>query len=266
MIEHFPIKVDRYFAPAFLEDNQTLFDLVLQVFHNNKCWVYAKGFVHARNARGAYWALHNHFLGPNNVDNQATAAERKLAALSYHGEKRNCSFEHFSNALVDQFNILNNLKDHGHVGIDVHSQVRQLNDGIKTSLLDPVKTHIMASPQLKNNFEACIMLYKDFIAQLKPLDNRSLNVSAIDFKRGGKSNDDLPPLTWEQVKDVKVDNCYYIPDEYQKLSREQKVKLKLIRKGQAPGNKHKSGGSGNPTRRPSSTRNSSRQSLLRLLP
>ena len=37
--------------------------------------------------------------------------------------------------------------------------------GINTKVLDPVKTQIMASATLRNDFDACINLYKDFIEQ-----------------------------------------------------------------------------------------------------
>ena len=35
--------------------------------------------------------------------------------------------------------------------------------GIKTKVLDLVKTQIMASAALQNDFDACVDLYKDYI-------------------------------------------------------------------------------------------------------
>ena len=48
--------------------------------------------------------------------------------------------------------------------------------GIKIKVLDPVKTQIMASSALRNYFDACVNLYKDFIEQSDDLGVRDANI------------------------------------------------------------------------------------------
>ena len=57
--------------------------------------------------------------------------------------------------------------------------------GIKTKVLDPVKTQIMASAALRNDFDACINLYKDFIEQSDDLGVRDANISSVQSDRNG---------------------------------------------------------------------------------
>ena len=51
--------------------------------------------------------------------------------------------------------------------------------GIKTKVLDPVKTQIMASAMLRNLFDACVNIYKDFIEQSDDLGVRDENISSV---------------------------------------------------------------------------------------
>ena len=51
--------------------------------------------------------------------------------------------------------------------------------GIKTKVLDPVKTQIMASATLRNDFDACFNLYKDFIDQSDDLGVRDLSILSV---------------------------------------------------------------------------------------
>lgn len=80
---------------------------------------------------------------------------------------------------VDQHQILLDLTQHRYAGIDYCSKVRFLLDGIKTKELDHVKTQIMASADLCNDFHACVNLFKTFIKQTSTNETRQANVSAI---------------------------------------------------------------------------------------
>jgi hypothetical protein len=41
-----------------------------------------KDFVQPRDGRGVYRTLFNHYLGPNNENNQSAASEKALATIS----------------------------------------------------------------------------------------------------------------------------------------------------------------------------------------
>lgn len=200
------------------------------------CWTYIRPFQRTRDGRGAYLALRGHYLGKNFVDRMASQAEQKLSTTSYSGEKRNFNFEKYVQIHVEQHTILDGLKEHGYTGIDVRSKVRHFMNGIKTKDLDPVKVQILASEDLRADFDACVALFTEFLSQSK---TNSLNPRVIAaLKQGGGG---------EGEADMTVEDRYYNGNEYKKLSAAQKLGLKRKReaRGHQPSRKkQKKGGKG----------------------
>ena len=79
--------------PTFIVDNKTLFDKLAEMTRSYACWSYVKPFLHSRNGQAVYVAFHNHYLGPNNIDNMAALAEQKLNSTTYKGEGHRWDFE-----------------------------------------------------------------------------------------------------------------------------------------------------------------------------
>ena len=75
-------------SPVYLNNRQKVFDIMAKIFRENAAWTYVKPSQRSRDGRKAYHDIFNHFLGPNNVDNLATAAESTLTKTTYEGEKR----------------------------------------------------------------------------------------------------------------------------------------------------------------------------------
>jgi hypothetical protein len=63
--------------------------------------------------------------------------------------------------------ILQGLVEHGYAGIDEGSKVQHLVAGIKTNMMDPVKTQIMSDAHLRTDFAACVNLFQDYIHQTR---------------------------------------------------------------------------------------------------
>ena len=94
------------------------------------------------------------------------------------------------------------LEEHGHYSMNEGRKVRILNCGIQTDKLKNVKTQILANPALRNDFGACVTLYKDFILQTKSDSNYTLNISQVktyDDPRKGKYKN----RTWQKGKSGK---------------------------------------------------------------
>ena len=173
--------------PTYIHDRSKVWQTMAEVCRDDKCWIYVKPFQRSRDGRGAFQALHAHYLGANHVNNMASVAEAKLAQAKYLGEKRRYNFESYISSLTEQFQVLNNLTRYGYAGIDEASKVRRLNTGIKTDKLNAPKAQIMSSRALQNNFDDSVGLYQDFIAQSRPAnDNEEFNVSG--FEGGGGSS------------------------------------------------------------------------------
>jgi hypothetical protein len=155
----------------------------------HSCFVYIKPALRTRNGREAYMLLFDHFLGPNNVRNMASAAKTKLTGTLYNGEKKRFTWETYTRIHTEQQSVLNGLKDYGYASIDDSSKVRHLLKGIKTTELDVCKTQVMASPSLRDDFTATVELYSTFTKQMKA-ESPQLNVSEVSFacEKAGKNS------------------------------------------------------------------------------
>jgi hypothetical protein len=225
-------------TPTYLTDRQRVWDLIAKLTRDQECWSYVKPAQRARDGRKAYKGLYDHYLGPNNVDNLATASERKLTTTIYNGEKRRWTFEKYVRVHVDQHGVLNNLKIHGYAGIDERSKVRHLVDGIKEKRLDTVKAQILSDNALRNDFDRCVGLYKDFIKQTAD-ETRDMNISATN----SSNNPGNSPGKHVRFKGNSiVEDRYYKEAEYRKLTNEQKKALhtmRVDRDGELPHKKRK---------------------------
>ena len=205
--------------PTFVADSKKVWELLSATGREMDCWTYLKPAQKKLDGRAAFWGLFNNYLGPNNVDNMASLAEKKLESTTYSGERKRWNFEKYVKVHMDQHSILQGLTEHGYVGIDERSKVRHLMAGIKTKDLDSVKTQIMASATLRSDFQGCVTLYKDFIAQNKSTMNPSLTISAVlTGKRKHKGGEDRD-----------IEDRYYTNKEYAKLPPHLKHKLKKLR-------------------------------------
>ena len=168
-------------------------------------------------------ALKNHYLGAGHADAQATKAEQILRTTKYHGETRRWNFERYAKRHKDQHTILDELHDRGlHNGIDGATKVRYLMGGISGGNLDTISGQILADAVLKQNFDQCVNLYKQFIQQKRLAfnDKKEVTVASVQQQRGGRNNGrgggDVKP-------DMSVPLRYYKNDEYRNLSPAQKL-------------------------------------------
>ena len=89
--------------------------------------------------------------------------------------------------------------EHGYVGIDERSNVRHLMESIKTKTLDAAKAQIMANADLWSNFNACVTLFKDFIAQERSANGTKWQVSAVNSAGGVDYNRYVPDPEWQEL-------------------------------------------------------------------
>jgi hypothetical protein len=221
------------YEPSYLTDRERVWELISALTRDHECWSYVKPAQRARDGRAAFRALFDHYLGPNNVDNSATEAERKLTATNYNGEKRRWNFERYVRVHVDQHQALNNLKAYGYAGIDDRSKVRHLMDGIKDKSLDVIKAQIMSNAALRVDFDACVTIYKDFIKQTEP-DARESNISQMNqdqpsSRHGSNQGNHKRGGGGPNGTNGAVEDRYYTAKEYGKLTKAQKDSLRRIR-------------------------------------
>lgn len=230
--KHFNVAADGSRTPdaTYVTNREKVYEIIAKMTREHSCWTYVKPAQKTRDGRMAFMGLFNQFLGPNNVDNMATLAEDKLKTTVYNGEQRRWDFEKYVNVHKSQHSIMEGLVEHGYTGIDPRSKVRYLLDGIKTDKFDSVKTRIMSDAALRNDFDACVTLYQDFIKQTSKgkAANPTVNVSNVKTNTSGSKR-----------KSDSVEDRYYTKAEYDALSADAKRELaaKRLKRGHKPGAK-----------------------------
>ena len=73
---------------TFKTDMMKLLRMISVISRELNCWTYVKSSQRTRDARKAYRELWDHLLGPDNVDNMASEAERLLVATHYSGKRK----------------------------------------------------------------------------------------------------------------------------------------------------------------------------------
>jgi hypothetical protein len=118
---------------VFVDDRRNIWDIISNICGKHSCFVYIKPVLRTRNGRDAYMLLFDHFLGPKNVGNMASATDTKLTGTVDNGKKKIFTWETYLRIHTEQHSVLNVLKDYGYAGIDDSSKVRHLLKGIKTT-------------------------------------------------------------------------------------------------------------------------------------
>ena len=125
--------------------------------------------------------------------------------------------------------------------------------GIKTKDLDTVKTRILSDTNLRNDFDACVNLFQDFIQQKKSLSTpqdayvaalestrRSISALTLDQRHNNKHTLDeaLSELN-ESTADMTIPDRYYTKAEYDNFTPEQKrgLKIKCLKCSHTPGSR-----------------------------
>ena len=199
-------------------------------FKSHPAWTVVRPFQKAKDGRGAYFALYQHYLGASSVDNMSSSAEKNLKNALYKGELKNFNFEKYVRIHMDQHQILNDLKEHGYAGIDERSKVRHLTDGIKSTALDSVKNTILASATLRSDFTGCVALFKDFIHQSSTQsDTQSLQISRVETGKKKKKSTRGGPKGGGHAAPIKCEDRFYSRDDYKALLPGNGVYLRQIR-------------------------------------
>jgi hypothetical protein len=73
---------------SFVSDRRKVWYIMSNMCCNHSCFVYIKPDLRTRNGRDAYMLLFDHFLGPTNVRNMASAADTKLTGTLYNDKKK----------------------------------------------------------------------------------------------------------------------------------------------------------------------------------
>ena len=142
----------------------------------------------------------------------------------YRGEPRRWNFEKFVTAHKQHHQILEGLMEHRYKGINERAKVRHLMAGIKDPTLTVGKSQILATPDIRNNFDRAVILYKDFITQSETHKNPDVQIAAVTLYTAANSNASSQNNNTAGI----VEDWYYTKFEYKKYPQEQRDKLRLL--------------------------------------
>ena len=219
------------FVEEFVSDRKKVWDLLCSLLDLTDAVTVIKPFKAKCDGRGAFLAVWDHYLGPNNVDHMANEAEKTLSSSRYHTEGQTFNFEKLVLMHLKAHIILEGLVEHGYVGIDERSKVCHLMESIKTKALDAAKAQIMANADLRTNFNACVTLFKDFIAQERSTQATDWQIAAVEGGGGTGGGNNT--------------NDRYVPDpEWQAMPKDERDKIIAARKAAREAKKKAGGGKG----------------------
>ncbi len=191
------------FSDAFFVDRATVCEKLSEILLTSDSFTVIKTAKASCNGRLAFTLLYAHYLGLNNVNYMAREAEKVLASSTYHGEKRNWTFEKDALLHLKQHHILEGLNPHGYTGIDPEPKVHHLNSGIKTNTLEAVKSRIILDEHLRADIARCVTHYKDVVKQTVNTANVQMGIAALNVAGTDKGEDHW--YTHEELKDFPED-------------------------------------------------------------
>ena len=177
----------------FLADNVTVWKILWLKLKKGKYSSYLRPFLKSRDARKAFFALHDQLLGHAAIANYGNAAENRLKDLVLDGTKtKNWNFDKYLVEHKEQHMILEKLKEYGHAGLSESSKVNHFTLGITDPTLQPVKASLAVSG-FDLSFDAVVTSYRTYKSslQMQPgkTANKRVNVSAVSTTSGNRTSD-----------------------------------------------------------------------------
>ena len=105
-------------SPVYLIYREKVLYIMANIFQENAAWTFVKLSHRSLGGCNIYQDIFNHFIGPNNIDNLATAANLTLSKTIYEGYEKRWNFERYVNTPVRQNPVLQGLVQYIYSRID----------------------------------------------------------------------------------------------------------------------------------------------------
>jgi hypothetical protein len=176
-------------GPAFIQDNQKVFQILTQLLSATPAWTWISRFESGKSGKAAYQALRVHFDGPGEIMKRNNYATRILDNTHYRSE-RSFTFESYVTKLSEAYEILN---DNG-MPYNELQKVKGLLDGIQSDnqTVIAAKTTILMNDQMRTSFQVAVdrlseLIGSTFSLQGSPNGKRpARNISRMETGRGGR--------------------------------------------------------------------------------
>ena len=225
----------------YLEDRAAVYNIISDMIAESTHTSSLKGFMRARDGRGAFQALVTHNLGQSQWDKIISRAESVMTQREWNGRNHRFTLHYHCTMHRDAYNDLVRATEFTSYQLpDERTRVTRLLASIKAEHIASIasaKCTIENDEVKRVNFEAAA----DFLCLMAPknrTNNRDIrNISSLTTDQK-QELDDLSHI------DIGSKDRFYKPHEYRQLSRDQKRKLWLLRQ-QRGGNSNDNGARGN---------------------
>ena len=222
-------------GPTYRADNRTMCRLLKKMTADTPAYEYISKYT--ADGRQAWLDLLDTYLGSQHTQIQATIWEAKLRECTYEGETSRWNFEKAVNVHKTGHTRLDGLKPYGYLGMDEGTKIRHLLNSIKDPKLKTVVELVRGNEQY-NTFDSVVRRIKDSIAVEKPAKKtRFVSSVVIKNKRGEEVHPGVEP-------DMSVEDKYYPPAEWNRLSPAKQKGVLYKRQQRGGGNQGGKGGAG----------------------
>ena len=230
------------------EDNAAVFDILLSALQTSSFVTSLKGFQSSQDGRGAWKNLRLHNLGKSVWDKRVEIAEGKVLHRVFDGKNHRFSLQSHCNSHREAHQEMIRAAEESDYQVpDERTRVTRLLKSIQTPhyYLQSAKVTVENDAKKRENFE----LAADFLCRFAPKrkDNpgglyrvASINTDGDTHKISSTASEMRSELA--QLDNIDVEIRFYKPDEWRKLSNDQRKKCILTRKLQNAGRNDLPGG------------------------
>jgi hypothetical protein len=216
-------------GPWFELDNQRVYKEFKALVLKGPRWSFVKAYDRTKNGRGAVLALRRQCEGTSVVQSRKASAYAKIVSARYSGQKRTFTFDNYLEAHQEAHNTLADLDE----PVPETKKVTDFLAGITDSRFSNAKDLILGDVQKLQNFEVCQQYLNTLVYNKTTQEKHERQISGLDHQRdGGKSRRLSDSSPNKAGKNNGLTARTYTRDEWAKLSKEEREKIKELRKQQ----------------------------------
>ncbi|MGH3054606.1 MAG: hypothetical protein ACRDL7_06465, partial [Gaiellaceae bacterium] len=219
----------------FKRDNDKVYGILKSLLLEGPGWNWIIHVDRSRDGRKAWIALKLHYEGDSNINRTKDEAYASIAAATYQGERKNFTFETYTNIHQRAHQDLQRLGE----PVPEMKKVRDFLLHIHDPQLAAGKSTVLATPTMLESFTEASNFLSNFVVRSRSMNRTERQVSAVEGGRG-RSNRSRGGRGRGRGRGARggrggrnnnssnsnnADDRYHSPDEWYKLSASQRAKI-----------------------------------------
>jgi len=211
-------------GPWFELDNQRVYEEFKALVLKGPGWSFIKAYDRTKNGRGAVLALRRQCEGTSAIQTRKAAAYAKIASARYSGQKRQFPFDSYVEMHQEAHNTLADLDE----PVPETKKVTDFLAGITDARLSNAKDLILGDTQKLQNFELCQQYLKTLVYNKSTQEKHERQVSGLGRQSGVGKHRRTEGESSEKGGTVTART--YTQEEWSNLTKDEREKVKELRK------------------------------------